>query len=152
MTRDDIRHEVTLDLVDGYEFVATFDGVAGAEPLRFDEPAPLGAGGAPNAAAVLGAAVGNCLAASLAFCLRRSRAGLGGLVAHVITRMSRNEAGRYRIAGISVELAPAIDPESSGRLARCTDLFEDFCVVTESVRAGIPVDVTVKEVVQTTGR
>lgn len=149
MTRDEITHEVTLRMADGYACVATFDGVPGGAPLTLDEPAPMGSGEAPSAAAVLSAAVGNCLAASLAFCLRRSRAGLEGVEAHVITRVSRNDAGRYRIAGISVELAPTIDAESSGRLARCTDLFEDFCIVTESVRAGIPVDVTVKEVVRT---
>jgi hypothetical protein len=30
------------------------------------------------------------------------------------------------------------------RLTRCEGLFEDFCIVTESLRRGIPVAVTVK--------
>ncbi len=139
---DDTRtHHVTLRLDDDYRFRATFDDVAGVPAIAFDEPAPLGAGTAPNAAAVLGAAVGNCLAASLAFCLRRARVEVHGLVVHVSTRVSRNERGRYRIEGIDVELDPAV--AESAKLARCEELFEDFCVVTASVRQGIPVNVSV---------
>ena len=33
--------------------------------------------------------------------------------------------------------------QGSPRLKRCLDLFEDFCVVTASVRQGIPVSVEV---------
>ena len=68
------------------------------------------------------------------------------MTAHVSARVSRNDAGRYRIAGMSVELEPDVETDDGGRLQRCEELFEDFCMVTESVRAGIPVDVTVKEV------
>src|SRR5262249_48109798 len=62
-------HHVTVRLKKGYEFVAEFPDVKDASTLVFDEPEPLGKNKAPNAAAVLSAAVGNCLAASLAFCL-----------------------------------------------------------------------------------
>ena len=68
-TRD---HKVALRLVRGYEFVATFRDSEGLPPIVFDEPAPLGEGSGPNAAAVLAAAIGNCLAASFAFCLRKA--------------------------------------------------------------------------------
>ena len=61
-----------------------------AQPLLFDEPEPLGHNRAPNAAAVLGAAVGDCLATSLAFCLKKSRIDLNGLTAHVTTHVTRN--------------------------------------------------------------
>ena len=139
---DDTRtHHVTVRLDRDYRFTAAFDDVAGAAPVAFDEPAPLGAGTAPNAAAMLGAAVGNCLAASLAFCLRRARVDVAGLTARVTVRVDRNERGRFRIAGIGVELDPRV--ADAARLARCSELFEDFCIVTESVRQGIPVAVTV---------
>ena len=35
--------------------------------------------------------------------------------------------------------------EDTPRLGRCENLFEDFCIVTQSVRRGIPVNVTVKQ-------
>ena len=93
---------------------------------------------------MLGAAVGNCLSASLAFCLRKARIELLDLTAHVTTHVVRNEKGRFRISGIDVELTPALG-RSEAPIGRCEDLFEDFCTVTASVRHGIPVRVSLKE-------
>jgi organic hydroperoxide reductase OsmC/OhrA len=135
-------YHITLRSVQGYEFVAEFDDAEDLPPLVFDEPPPLGESCGPNAAAVLGAAVGNCLAASLAFCLRKSRLEIERLTAHVVTHVIRNEQGRFRVGGIDVELTPTLTADDSARFARCEALFEDFCVVTESVRRGIPVNVT----------
>lgn len=138
---EEITHHVTLRLAREYEFVAEFNDVPNAASVLFDEPAPLGAGRAPNAAAVLGAAVGNCLSASLAFCLRKARVELLDLTAHVTTHVGRNERGRHRITGIEVVLTPSL-----GRMGtpidRCGELFEDFCTVTASIRHGIPVTVS----------
>jgi uncharacterized OsmC-like protein len=140
---DERRHHVTVRLARDYEFVAEFADVPGSPSMLFDEPEPLGHDRAPNAAAVLSAAVGDCLAASLAFCLRKSRIALDGLTAQVTTRVVRNEQGRFRIGGIDVELTPAVAEGDRAKLERCDALFEDFCIVTESVRRGIPVDVRV---------
>ena len=137
-------HHVTVRLSRDYEFIADFEDIPGAPAMRFDEPEPLGSNGAPSAAAVLGAAVGNCLAASLAFCLRRARMEVQGLTAQVTTHVVRNERGRFRINGIDVELAPVVGGGTSGRLDRCGELFEDFCTVTASVQHGIPVHVSLK--------
>jgi uncharacterized OsmC-like protein len=137
-------HHVTVRLARGYEFIADFEDIPGAPAMRFDEPEPLGSNGAPSGAAVLGAAVGNCLAASLAFCLRRARMDVQGLTAHVTTHVVRNDRGRFRINGIDVELAPVVGGGASGRLDRCGELFEDFCTVTASVQHGIPVQVSLK--------
>jgi organic hydroperoxide reductase OsmC/OhrA len=138
-------HHVTVSLARNYEFVAEFPDVAAPAAVLFDEPAPLGGGRAPNAAAMLGAAVGNCLAASLAFCLRKSRVDVDGLTAHITTRVAKNDQGKFRISGIDVELAPEFDAANQAKFDRCEHLFEDFCIVTQSVRQGIPVNVTVKE-------
>ena len=94
---------------------------------------------------MLGAAVGDCLATSLAFCLKKSRIDLNGLAAQVTTHVTRNEQGRFRISGIDVELAPEVADADRSKLDRCEQLFEDFCIVTESVRQGIPVTVSVTQ-------
>jgi uncharacterized OsmC-like protein len=138
-------HHVTIRLAREYEFTAEFNDVPNSASILLDEPEPLGHNRAPNAAAILSAAVGNCLAASLAFCLRKSRIEVDGLTAHVTTRIVRNETGRLRIGGIDVQLVPEIAEADRSRLGRCEELFEDFCMVTESVRQGIPVNVTVTE-------
>ena len=142
---DDASHHVTITLARGYEFVAEFPDLPDAPSLLFDEPPPLGENRAPNAAAMVGAAVGNCLAASLAFCLRKSRVAVDDLRAHVVTHVNRNERGKLRITGIDVELLPELNGPDAARLERCEELFEDFCVVTQSVRQGIPVSVKVRD-------
>ncbi|RPI55090.1 MAG: OsmC family peroxiredoxin [Acidobacteria bacterium] len=137
------EHHVELRFVRGYEFVATFKDGERVESMIFDEAPPLGEGTGPNAAAVLAAAVGDCLAASFAFCLRKVRLEPLDLSANVVARVTRNEQGRYRISGIDVELVPELQEADPARMERCERLFEDFCVVTESVRRGIPVNVKI---------
>ena len=141
---DERTHHVTVRLAREYEFTAEFDDIPGTPAILFDEPEPLGGNRAPNAAAVLGAAVGDCLAASLAFCLRKSRTLVDGVTANIATHVTRNEQGRFRITGIDVELAADVAGADKTRLDRCQLLFEDFCVVTQSVRQGIPINVAVK--------
>jgi organic hydroperoxide reductase OsmC/OhrA len=138
-------HHVTIRFAQGYEFMADFPDVEGAPSVRLDEPAPLGEGRGPNAAAMLAAAVGTCLAASLLFCLRKVRLEPEDLTADVVAHVGRNESGRFRITGIDVTLSPALLEMDRGRFDRCEKLFEDYCVVTESVRRGIPVNVKVVE-------
>jgi uncharacterized OsmC-like protein len=141
---DDRTHHVTVRLAREYEFIAEFGDVPNSPSVLLDEPEPLGHDRGPNAAALLGAAVGDCLAASLAFCLRKSRTLVDGLTANVATHVTRNEQGRYRISAIDVELAADVGEADKARLDRCQELFEDFCIVTQSVRQGIPVNVAVK--------
>ena len=138
-------YRIALRFVGGYEFVATFIDNEATPPIVFDEPPPLGEGSGPNAAAVLAAAVGNCLAASFIFCLRKVRLEPDDLTASVVAHVARNESGRFRISGIDVELIPQLREHDHARLERCERLFEDFCVVTESVRRGIPVNVKIGE-------
>lgn len=142
---DERIHRVTLRLAGDYHFIAEFPDVAGEPVMFFDEPEPLGTNRAPNAAATLGAAIGNCLAASLAFCLRKSRVEVDDLTASVVAHVARNEKGKYRIASVDVELEPRVAGADAARLERCEHLFEDFCIVTESVRRGITVNVNVRQ-------
>ncbi len=134
---------LALTLQSGYAFTVDF-GQEGVPDLTVDEPPPLGTGTGPNAARLIAAAVGNCLGASLLFCLRRSRIHVKRLRATVEGTLVRNERGRSRIGEIRVKLAPDVPPEERDRMGRCLEVFEDYCVVTESVREGIPVAVEVE--------
>ena len=140
MSEEQVRVELTLR--DGYAFEADF-GLPGVPPLLLDEPAPLGEGAGPSASRLLAAAVGNCLAASLLFCMRKAHVEVEGMQSHVEASIVRNERGRMRIGSITVRLEPALSPEAAARIDRCTSLFEDFCVVGQSVLQGIDVHVEV---------
>jgi uncharacterized OsmC-like protein len=130
-----------LEQIDGFEFRVKFDKEQFA-PLLLDEPPPLGNDTAPNAARVLAAAIGNCLAASLVFCLKRSNVAAIGVSADVDVEIVRNEARRLRIGKVNVKIHTDL-PSNDPSLARCLSTFEDFCIVTQSVRQGIEVAVQV---------
>ncbi len=132
---------VRLERESGYRFSADFSSAVPS--LHLDEPPPLGDGSGPNPSALLGAAIADCLSASLVYCLERAHLAVGDVSAEAKVSFERNGAGRLRIGHVEVRLRPEIVGEPGGRAGRCLELFEDFCVVTESVRSGIQVDVTV---------
>lgn len=134
---------LTLDQRQDFQFDVTFDNESWPV-LSLDEPTPLGDDTGPNASRILGAAIGNCLAASLLFCLQKSRVPVKGMKAEVRGEIRRNEKGRLRIGSVKVVLRPTLDDVPPERMSRCLDLFEDFCVVTQSVREGLDVDVSVE--------
>lgn len=140
---------VELEQGDGFDFRIRFDWPGVADVLA-DEPEPLGHRHGPNAARLLVAAVGNCLAASLVFCLKtKFKDGLGPVRAQATGTIERNARGRYRVGGIEVAIRLSEAAGSLPHFDRCAAQFEDFCIVTESVRKGIPVSVSV---VDATGR
>lgn len=134
---------VTLEQEAEFDFRVKFDWPGNAE-LLLDEPEPLGRRHGPNAARLIAAAVGNCLSASLVFCLRtKFRQETKPLRASVTGHIVRNERGRLRIGGLDVKIQLAESAEALPHLERCLAQFEDFCIVTESVRQGVPVHVAV---------
>ena len=134
---------VSLDQVQDYEFRVRFDKEQLGE-LRLDEPPPLGRDSGANASRILAAAVGHCLSASLLFCARKGRVEAGPIQTRVKVQIVRDEKRRLRIGKIEVSIDPGIADAEKEKAARCLELFEDFCTVTQSVRRGIDVDVSVK--------
>lgn len=141
---EDARVRVHVEPGRGYQFITSFPDMPQAAPILLDEPPPLGDSAGPNPAGVLAAAIGGCLAASLTFCLKRSHAE-GTVEADVQADLARNAQGRFRISGVTVDLSVKLRAEDRARLERCRDLFEDFCIVTESVRHGFPVTLSIAE-------
>ena len=131
-----------LEQVEDFEFRVRFDW-PDVPDLLLDEPAPLGSQAGPNAARLIAAGIANCLGASLLFCLQKSRTTPGGVSAAVTGSIARNAEGRLRLVGIDVDLTLAGIPKDRSRLERCFSLFEDYCVVTQAVRDGIPIGVRV---------
>ncbi len=142
MTSEHPRFSLDLKRISGYQFETNFDWEAAS--LLLDEPAPLGESKGPNASRLVGAAVGNCLSASLLFCLQKSKQTVRSLHTHVEGELIRNERGRLRLGQIEVTITLDVESEQPQRVKRCLDLFEDYCVVTASIRKGVPVRVAVK--------
>ena len=132
---------LTLEQLDGYEFKVGFDKPY--PELRTDEPPPLGKDAGPNPARMLAVAVANCLSASLLFCMGKKGEKLRGLKSRVHVEIVRNDQNRLRIGQVDVTIQAPVPRESEALLA-CLDSFEDFCIVTQSVREGLRVNVHVE--------
>lgn len=131
-----------LERQEGFEFETTFDW-GGVAPLLLDEPEPIGGAKGPNASRLVGAAVGNCLSASLLFCIEKGKQTVKRMHTDVVGTMMRNEQGRLRLGTLDVRITLDVEGDKPERVSRCLELFEDYCVVTGSVRKGIPVSVTI---------
>ncbi|AKU98911.1 putative redox protein, regulator of disulfide bond formation [Labilithrix luteola] len=133
---------VRVEQMEGFEFRIRFDKEQWEE-LVVDEPPPLGKDNGPNATRILAASIGNCLSASLLFCLTRANVEVSSVDADLYIDVARNERHRLRIPRIRVTLYPTV-PAITDELAKCIEEFQDYCVVTESVREGVEVLVDVE--------
>lgn len=139
---ESLSFTLELEQLHDYEFRVKFDWPK-VDELLLDEPEPLGHSAGPNAARLIGAAVANCLSSSLLFCMRKFKQMPGTLRAEVTGELTRNEKGRVRIGRYDVTIRLANQAGAIQHFDRCLAQFEDYCVVTESVRHGIPVGVRV---------
>ncbi|MCW4046323.1 MAG: OsmC family protein [Candidatus Bathyarchaeota archaeon] len=131
-----------LELLDGYRFKVGFD-VEGVPTLVVDEMKPIGEGLGPNPTRLLSTAVGHCLSSSLLFCLGKAKVKVKKLTTTVKADVERNKEGYLRIAGLDVQLHLEVNEGDKAGVLRCLSIFENYCTVTQSVRKGIEVKVSV---------
>jgi len=135
---------VNLRYDGGYRFVsqATEDGRDHGELFASDEPDPVGEASAPATPALLGAAIGHCLSASLLETMRHAHLPVKDLETDVTAVVALGVEGLPRIDHVEVVLRPMLE-EPAPRTGRCAEVFEKHCTVTASVREGIDVRVSV---------
>jgi uncharacterized OsmC-like protein len=124
-----------------YQFDVHFG--EGLPPLAVDEPAPLGQGQGPTPVQLLAAAVGNCLADSLLFALRKFKQAPEPITAEVRAEVGRNAEGRLRVLRLEADLHLGVPAASLAHLDRVLGSFESYCTVTQSVAGAVPVSLRV---------
>jgi uncharacterized OsmC-like protein len=141
----EIKSKTEVEWLESMQFKATYD-LPDVQELIMDEPPQFGGEGqGPNASRVLASAIGNCLAAALIYCLKKARIPVETLKSTVDTKIARNSQNQLRVQNVEVELQLQLkDPSQAAKSERCQQLFENYCIVTDSVRKGIPVNVNVK--------
>jgi uncharacterized OsmC-like protein len=139
----DDHFTIDIEHREGFAFQVEF-GMEGVADLLLDEPQPMGDSSGPNPSRVLAASVGTCLSASLLFCMQKAKVDVNGIRTRVRTQMTRNEQGRLRIGEMKVSIDVDSGEADQKGIDRCSRIFKDYCVVTESVKNGIPVEVEVK--------
>jgi len=132
---------VRLTQVLDYQFEVDFDGPS--PKLLADEPAPLGKGEGPSPVQLLASSVGNCLAASLLFALRKFKQQPDPITCLVEAEVGRNAEGRLRVLSLTAKLTLGVPAKALEHLDRVLGSFESYCTVTQSVSPAIPVHVAV---------
>ncbi|MCM3565668.1 MAG: OsmC family protein [Hydrogenophaga sp.] len=133
---------ITVTRQQGYQFLVDFG--AGMPDITADLPAPLGQGAGPSPEHLLGAAVANCLGASLLFSLQKYKQDPGTVRATATLTQGRNAEGRLRVTHIDVAIELEKPAAELQHLERVLAQFESFCTVTQSVKTGIDVAVNVR--------
>lgn len=125
------------------QFTTTFD--KDFPDLLFDEPVESqGEDKYPNASRILTAAITNCLCASFTFCASKSKTPVKELEAEAQCITDRNAERYWRIQKIEVKIIPTFEEEApEKRKERCIELFQNYCIVSESVKQGIDIKVNV---------
>jgi organic hydroperoxide reductase OsmC/OhrA len=113
------------------------------EPIYGDEPPPLGRSQGATPSQFLLAGVANCLSDSLLFALRKFKQNPEPIETKASCQIGRNGENRLRILSIQVEIRMSVPGGTVENLDRVLAQFQDFCTVSSSVSAGIPVNVTV---------
>ncbi|MCB2263346.1 MAG: OsmC family protein [Candidatus Thiosymbion ectosymbiont of Robbea hypermnestra] len=138
------RFTIHLEQQEDYEINVRFDWEQAAD-LLMDEAPPLGRAAGPNASRLLAAAAANCMSASLLYCLAKNDPPADSLRAQATCTLVRTADKRLRVGGLKVRLIVDDKLVSAERFNRCKDLFEDFCIVSASIRQGIPIEVSVED-------
>jgi uncharacterized OsmC-like protein len=131
-----------LELLERYKFKVEFD-VNSIPSLVVDEIKPIGEGEGPNPTRLLSAAVGHCISSSLLYCLGKAKVHVKNLETTVQAKVERNKEDYLRIACLNVQVRLKVNEEDKTRVPRCLKIFENYCTVTQSVRKGIEVKVTI---------
>lgn len=139
MSGEGKRFEVNLKLLENYLFEINFGEFGN---IMTDEPPPMGDGEGPGPAAMLAAAVANCMAASLLFALRKYKDDPGELSATVSGLIQRVD-GFLRVTNVDVALTLGKNKSELPSLDKVLSRFEDYCTVTQSVRHGVNVSAEV---------
>jgi len=139
------KNEFTIDIerLENYKFKVEFDKDSMGS-LMTDESEEVGGDEeGPNPSRLLAASSLNCLMASLIFCLEKKRVDLESIKGHVKGTVERVD-GRLRVTKLEVTIKPEVDSTDKQKLEKCREIFEDYCVVTQSIRSGIDVEVEVE--------
>lgn len=112
--------------------------------LLMDEPREIG-GDASGLSPLdlLTASIGGCLSAALMFCFRKAKLSPRGISVKSKAVVVR-ENGYLRVKNIDVELNVELDSETAKKAEQCLSIFRNYCIVTESVIRGIPVNLEIK--------
>ena len=118
-------------------------------PLDVDEPAQFhGDDRGPSSLEYLCVGIGGCMGTSLVYCLKRFKATFSELKVEAAAEIHHVPPNRMlRVTALHVDFHITPDPQTPDNIENiqeCYEHFAKYCVVTQSVKQGIPFDIQLK--------
>ena len=137
--------KVTLNFSEKLHFTAT---ARHFKDIHVDEPESFhGTDLGPSSIEYILIGIGGCLGSTLVYCLNRNNVDIDNL--EIIVDGTLKHIGRekhLRLIDIKVNLyLTTRNNESSEKIDLCIRIFKEHCVVTDSIREGIPIKVEVQQ-------
>ncbi|MFX1327006.1 MAG: OsmC family protein [Promethearchaeota archaeon] len=99
----------------------------------------------PSPAKLLALSILGCLSASLEFCLQKKNLSLLDLEGKAEVTIARNDKMLWRIKKIDIDIIPRVNnPKMRKRIDQCRKFFEQYCIISESIREGIELNVNLE--------
>ena len=99
----------------------------------------------PSPAKLLALSILGCLTASFEFCLLKRDICLSDLEGKAEVTIARNEKNFWRVKKIDIKIIPKVaNLKMLKRIDQCKKFFEQFCIISESVREGIDLKVNLE--------
>lgn len=128
----------------GFEaIVKDFNKITVDEPKQFH-----GDDRGPSSLEFLCVGIGGCMGTSLVYCLKRFKATFSELQVNAAAEIHHVPPNRMlRVTALHVDFRITPDPatqDNIDNINECYEHFAKYCVVTQSVKQGIPFDIKLK--------
>ncbi len=131
----DIKH------LENMKFEVSFDHEEMGKLITDETTEVGGEGSGPTPGMLLAASLLNCMMASFLYCLNKKRIDVDDFKGDIKATIERVD-DRLRITKLDAVLKPEV--EDKEKIQQCIKIFEDYCIVTQSVKNGIDIDVKVE--------
>jgi len=130
---------VFLNLSEGLHFTASARHFT---DIHIDEPESFhGQDNGPSAIEYFLMGVGGCTGSSFAYCLEKNSIAIKDLKIIVDGKMShRGNRMNLRLIKIDLEIKCSVENDDKNKLDMCINRFKEYCVLTESISKGIPLN------------
>ena len=116
--------------------------------LHLDEPESFhGTDLGPSPVEYLLIGIGGCLGSTFAYCLQKQDVEIDALEV-IVDGQLKHSGPKMSLKLVNIEaelLVTAKDGGSSGKIEQCIKTFLDYCIVSNSITQGVPLDVKVSQ-------
>lgn len=118
------------------------------ENLHIDEPESFhGTDLGPSAVEYFLIGIGGCLGSTFTYCLQKKQIEIENLEIVIDGQLKHSEPKlRLQLVNVEVEIFYVLKPGySKEKLEQCLKIYQEYCVISNSIHKGLPLEVKISE-------